>query len=223
MVHLQNKLLNSFSGDNQAILSSHLELVSLPLGTVIYKPYQKLNCVYFPIDCIISMFHLTTEGDSTEISIVGNEGLAGIACFMGEGSMPNLAVVQSAGLAYRLSARELRSQFDNSIDIRSHLLSYIQTLIVQISQTAVCNRHHSIEQRLCRWLLLSLDRLSNNTLMMTHETIANMLGVRREGVTEAAGKLKKLGVISYKRGHIEILDRDKLESCSCECYQAVNH
>lgn len=223
MVHLHNKLLDSFSVDNQMLLSPHLKLVNLPIGKVIYEPYQALDHVYFPTDCIISMFHITADGTSTEISIVGNEGIAGISSFMGGESLPSLAIVQSPGFAYRISASELRNQFDKDIDIRIHLLSYTQALIVQISQTAACNSHHSIEQRLCRWLLLSLDRLSSNNLTMTHESIANMLGVRREGVTEAAGKLKKLGVINYKRGHIEVLDRKKLESCSCECYQEAKH
>lgn len=223
MIHLRNNLLNSFSVDERVQLFPYLKLVNLPLGTIIYEPYQKREYVYFPIDCIISTFYVTADGASAEISIVGNEGISDIACFMGGESTLNLAVVQSEGFAYRLSAAELRKQFNNHTDIRAHLLSYTQSLIVQISQTAVCNRHHSIQQRLCRWLLLSLDRISSNNLTMTHELIASMLGVRREGVTEAAGKLQKLGAISYARGHIKVLDRAKLEFLSCECYEVVKN
>jgi CRP-like cAMP-binding protein len=216
-----NKLLNFFPEETKSKIFPILKLVKLPLGEVIYESGQNLTCVYFPVDSIISLLFVTENGSSAEISVVGNEGLVGIAVFMGGESTPQRAVVQSAGYAYCLSASVLRNEFNNDITVRMLLLRYTQALIAQMAQTAVCNRHHTIDQQLCRWLLLSLDRLRTNNLKMTQELIANMLGVRREGVTEAAGKLQKIGVITYKRGHIKVVDRVKLETLCCECYAVV--
>ncbi len=221
MGQLQNKLLNALSNEAQERIFPQLKLVSLPLGKVIYEASQKLDYVYFPTNCIISLLYVMEDGASAEISVIGNEGLVGIAVFMGGESTPSRAIVQSAGSAYRLPAAELRKEFNSEPDMRLLLLRYTQSLITQMAQTAVCNRHHNIDQQLCRWLLLSLDRLPSNNLTMTQELIANMLGVRREGVTEAAGKLQKLGIITYKRGHICVIDRPRLEIQSCECYQVV--
>ena len=198
-----------------------MELVKLPLGKVLYESGDTLNHVYFPTDSIVSLLYVMENGASGEISVVGNDGLVGISLFMGGNSTPSRAIVQSAGHAYRLSAQRLKDEFDLHSDMMELLLRYTQALMTQMSQTAVCNRHHSIDQQLCRWLLLSLDRLSNNQLKMTQELIANMLGVRREGVTDAAGKLQRAGVISYNRGHITVLDRPRLEQLSCECYAVV--
>ena len=177
--------------------------------------------VYFPIDSIVSLLYVMDSGASAEISLVGNEGLVGIAVFMGGESTPSRALVQSAGHAFSLSGARLKDEFNNDGDIRMLMLRYTQALITQMAQTAVCNRHHSIDQQLCRWLLLSMDRLPSNRLTMTQELIANMLGVRREGVSEAAGKLQNLGVITYQRGMITVLDRPKLEELCCECYSVV--
>ncbi len=177
--------------------------------------------VYFPTDCIVSLMYTMENGASGEISVVGNEGLIGISLFMGGESTLSRAVVQSAGYAYRLPAQRLKDEFNRHSEMLLLMLRYTQTLITQMTQTAVCNRHHSVEQQLCRWLLFSLDRLQGNHLVMTQELIANMLGVRREGVTDAAGKLQKLEVIEYKRGKITVLDRTKLEQMSCECYAVV--
>ncbi len=198
-----------------------LREIDLPLGKEIYAAGQEVETVYFPVDCIISLLYVMLDGHSAEISVVGHEGIVGIAVFMGGNSTPSRAVVQSAGSAYRLPATELRREFDNDAAVRMLLLRYTQALITQMAQTAVCNRHHSIDQQLCRWLLLSIDRLPSNELTMTQELIANMLGVRREGVTEAAGKLQKLSVIQYQRGRITVLDRPRLEELSCECYPVV--
>lgn len=221
MGQLQNKLLNALSTEAQERIFPHLKLVALPLGRVIYEASEKLDYVYFPTDSIISLLYVLEDGASAEISVIGNEGLVGIAVFMGGESTPRRAVVQSGGSAYRLPACELRKEFNSQPNIRWLLLRYTQALIAQMAQTAVCNRHHTIDQQLCRWLLLSIDRLPTNNLTMTQELIANMLGVRREGVTEAAGKLQKLGIITYKRGHISVIDRPSLETQSCECYQVV--
>jgi CRP-like cAMP-binding protein len=193
----------------------------MPLGKSVYEPGTVLRHVYFPVDCIVSLLYVMENGESAEISVVGNEGLVGIALFMGGETTPSRAIVQSAGYAYRLSAQKLKDEFHRNGNLQVLLLSYTQSLITQMSQTAVCNRYHSVDQQLCRWLLLSLDRLPSNKLTMTQELIANMLGVRREGVTDAAGKLQKLGVIQYHRGHITVLDRPKLEHLSCECYGVV--
>jgi CRP-like cAMP-binding protein len=199
----------------------HLKLMKLPLGRVVYEAGQTAQYVYFPADCIISLLYVMLDGASAEISVVGNEGIVGIAVFMGGESTPSRAIVQSAGSAWRLPASELRKEFNGYPEMRMLMLRYTQALLTQMAQTAVCNRHHSIDQQLCRWLLLSLDRLSTKSLTMTQELIANMLGVRREGVTEAAGKLQKLGVITYQRGHIKVINRPQLEHLCCECYDVV--
>lgn len=220
-IPFNNRLLAALPLEAQERIFHHLKLVQLPLGTVVYEAGQHVDYVYFPTDCIISLLYVMVDGASAEISVVGNEGIVGIAVFMGGESTPSRAIVQSGGSAFRLPATELRKEFNTHPDMRMLMLRYTQALITQMAQTAVCNRHHSIDQQLCRWLLLSLDRLSSNALTMTQELIANMLGVRREGVTEAAGKLQKLGVITYQRGHIIVLDRPKLERLCCECYSVV--
>ncbi len=216
-----NRLLAALSVEVRDRLIPQLELCTLPLGQVIYESGDTLKHVYFPTDSIVSLLYLMGNGASAEISVVGNDGLVGISLFMGGESTPSRAVVQSAGFAYRLPARELKQEFARNGDMLQLLLRYTQSLITQMSQTAVCNRHHTVDQQLARWLLLSLDRLRGNQLNMTQELIANMLGVRREGVTEAAGKLQKQGVIEYRRGRIQVLDRPKLEKLSCECYAVV--
>jgi CRP-like cAMP-binding protein len=193
----------------------------MPLGDVLYEPGDVLRHVYFPVDCIVSLLYVLADGSSAEIAIVGNEGLIGIALFMGGETTPNRAIVQSAGGAYRLLGQRIKDEFHRNDTLHDLLLRYTQALITQMAQTAVCNRHHSVDQQLCRWLLMSLDRLSSNQLNMTQELIANMLGVRREGVTEAAGKLQRLGVIHYQRGHITVLDRPRLQALCCECYAVV--
>lgn len=218
---LQNYLLAALSPDVQARLFPQLELVHFPLGTVLYESGDTLRHVYFPTDAIVSLLYVMEDGASAEISVVGNEGVVGVALFMGGESTPSRAVTQSAGHAYRLTGPKLKDEFNRHGDMLHLLLRYTQSLITQMAQTAVCNRHHTIDQQLCRWLLLSMDRLLGNQLTMTQELIANMLGVRREGVTEAAGKLQKLGVIQYNRGHITVLDRPRLEELSCECYAVV--
>ncbi len=217
----QNHLLAALPVEVQNRLFLDLELVSLPLGKVLYESGDTLRHVYFPTDSIVSLLYVMESGASAEISVVGNDGLIGIALFMGGESTPSRGVVQSAGHAYRLPGSRLKEEFNRHTGFLLLMLRYTQALITQMAQTAVCNRHHSIEQQLCRWLLLSLDRLPGNQLTMTQELIANMLGVRREGVTDAAGKLQKLGVIEYNRGHITVLDRPKLEQLSCECYAVV--
>lgn len=217
----QNHLLAALSNEVYDRLLPHLELAALPLGKVLYESGDTLRYVYFPLDCIVSLLYVMKSGASAEISVVGNEGLIGVALFMGGESTTSRAIVQSAGHAYRLKGNLLKSEFNLHGDMLHLMLRYTQSLLTQMAQTAVCNRHHSIDQQLCRWLLLSLDRLPNNELSMTQELIANMLGVRREGVTDAAGKLQKLGVIEYCRGHITVLDRPKLEELCCECYSVV--
>lgn len=217
----QNHLLAALPDPVRERLLPHLEQVALPLGKVIYEPGDRLTHVYFPTDAIVSLLYVMENGASAEICVVGNEGLVGIAVFMGGESTSNRAVVQSAGLAWRLPGQRLKDEFDRHGELLLLMLRYTQSLITQMAQTAVCNRHHSIDQQLCRWLLLSLDRLTGNELNMTQELIANMLGVRREGVTDAAGKLQRLGVIEYSRGHIKVLDRPQLERLSCECYAVV--
>jgi CRP-like cAMP-binding protein len=217
----QNYLLETLSPAERARLYPHLQLVAMPLGKVLYESGDVLRHVYFPTDSIISLLYVLADGASAEISVVGNEGLIGIALFMGGETTPSRAIVQSAGHAYRLIGQHLKDEFHRNGDMQLLLLRYTQSLITQMCQTAVCNRHHSVDQQLCRWLLLSLDRLSSNRLTMTQELIANMLGVRREGVTEAAGKLHRLGVIRYARGQITVLDRPKLEQLCCECYAVV--
>lgn len=202
-------------------LLPHLERIELPLGEVIYESGGELRHVYFPITCIVSLLYVMENGASAEIAVIGNDGMVGVALFMGGDSMPNRAVVQSAGYAYRLRAHLMMQEFNQFGPMMQILLRYTQALITQMAQTAVCNRHHTVDQQLCRWLLLSLDRLPSNQLNMTQELIANMLGVRREGVTEAARKLQQAGLIHYSRGHITILDRSGLEARVCECYQVV--
>ena len=218
---LQNHLLAALPAEAQARLFPHMKPLDLPLGKVLYESGDALRYVYFPTDSIVSLLYVMESGASAEISVVGNEGLIGIAVFMGGESTPSRAIVQSAGSAFSLSSQRLRDEFNGHADMRMRMLRYTQALITQMAQTAVCNRHHSIDQQLCRWLLLSLDRLSSNRLVMTQELIANMLGVRREGVTESAGKLQDLGVIEYHRGKITVLDRAKLEHLCCECYAVV--
>ncbi len=217
----QNRLLAALPDSAKKRFFPRLKLVELNLGDVIYESGQPIEFVYFPTNCIISLLYVMIDGASAEISVVGNEGMAGIAVFMGGDSTPSRTVVQSRGFAYRMPAPELKVEFNNSPEVRVLTLRYTQALITQMSQTAVCNRHHSIDQQLCRWLLLSLDRLPDNQLTMTQELIANMLGVRREGVTEAAGKLQKANVIEYHRGHITVTDRPRLEALCCECYAVV--
>jgi len=218
---LQNHLLAALPEDARQRLFPHMKLVDLPLGKVLYESGDALHHVFFPTDAIVSLLYVMESGASAEISVVGNEGLIGIAVFMGGESTPSRAIVQSAGSAFSLPSQRLRTEFNAYADMRMLMLRYTQALITQMAQTAVCNRHHSIDQQLCRWLLLSLDRLTSHQLVMTQELIANMLGVRREGVTEAAGKLQDLGVIEYQRGKITVLDRPRLEQLCCECYAVV--
>lgn len=217
----QNHLLAALPADVQGRLFPHLELVPMPLGKVLYESGDSLRSVYFPTDSIISLFYVMENGSSAEIAGVGNEGMLGISLFMGGESTPNRAMVQCAGHAYRLLGQRLKDEFGRHGEMLVLMLRYTQSLITQMSQTAVCNRHHSVDQQLCRWLLLTLDRLPGNRLTMTQELIANILGVRREGITDAAGKLQRLGVIEYSRGQITVLNRPKLEKLSCECYAVV--
>jgi CRP-like cAMP-binding protein len=198
-----------------------LEAVDLPLGKVLYESGSTMSHVYFPTTAIVSLLYVLEDGASAEIAVVGREGLVGISLFMGGESTPSRAVVQSAGKGYRMRASVVKEEFDRSSAVLHLLLRYTQALITQMTQTAVCNRHHSLDQQLCRWLLLSLDRLDGSELKMTQELIANMLGVRREGVTEAALRLQSAGLISYTRGHIKVLDRAALEQRTCECYAVV--
>jgi CRP-like cAMP-binding protein len=217
----QNHLLDALPKSDYERIASHLELVSMKLGDVLYEPGVQLRYVYFPTTSIVSLLYVMENGASAEIAIVGNEGILGISLFMGGDTTPSRAVVQGAGHAFRLRAELLKSEFGRFGPTMQLLLRYTQALITQMSQTAVCNRHHSVDQQLCRWLLLSLDRLQSNELSMTQELIANMLGVRREGVTEAAGKLQDAQLIRYRRGRITVLDRPGVEARSCECYQVV--
>jgi CRP-like cAMP-binding protein len=212
-----NQLLASLPDDARARIVPHLKLEKLPLGQVIYEAGQHLDYVYFPVDSIVSLLIQTVDGASAEICVIGNDGVVGISVFMGGENTPSRAIVQSAGSTYRLPATEFRKEFNHSPDVRMIMLHYTQALITQMAQTAVCNRHHHIEQQLCRWLLLSLDRLADSELIMTQELIANMLGVRREGVTQAAGKLQKQGIIRYHHGRILVRDRPRLEALCCEC------
>jgi CRP-like cAMP-binding protein len=198
-----------------------LEPVNLSLGQVIYESGRSLSHVYFPTSAIVSLLYVMESGASAEIAVVGFEGVVGISLFMGGETTPSRAVVQSAGQAYRMPSKLIKEEFGRSLDVMHLLLRYTQSLITQMAQTAVCNRHHTVDQQLCRWLLLSLDRLRGNELVMTQELIANMLGVRREGVTEAALKLARAGLLSYARGHIKVLDREGLEARTCECYGVV--
>jgi CRP-like cAMP-binding protein len=216
-----NHLLNALPAIVMERLLPDLELVPMPLGAVLYESGDVLRHVYFPIDCIVSLLHVMESGASAEIAVVGNEGVVGVSLFMGGESTPSRAIVQSGGIAYRLLGQRLKDEFNRHGEVMLLMLRYTQSLITQMAQTAACNRHHTIDQQLCRWLLLSLDRLSGQRLTMTQELIANMLGVRREGVTDAAGKLQRLGIIHYQRGEITVLDRPLLEANSCECYAVV--
>ena len=217
----RNHLLDALPTSDYERLAPHLQLVPMELGAALYEPGARMRYVYFPTTSIVSLLYVMEDGASAEIAIVGNEGMLGISLFMGGETTPSRAVVQSAGQGFRLKAQMLKDEFGRFGPMLRLLLRYTQALITQMAQTAVCNRHHSVDQQLCRWLLLSLDRLSSNELSMTQELIANMLGVRREGVTEAAGKLQDAGLIRYHRGKITVLDRQGLESRSCECYQVV--
>jgi len=217
----KNRLLAVLPDAEFKRLSPYLECIPLKLGAVLYEPGVALQHVYFPTDCIISLLYVMKDGASAEIAVVGNEGIVGISLFMGGETTPSRAVVQSAGNALRLDGQLLKAEFNRSDIVHNLLLRYTQALLTQMAQTAVCNRHHSIEQQLCRWLLLSLDRLPNSSLIMTQQLIANMLGVRREGVTESAGKLQEAGLINYRRGKITVLNRPALERSCCECYAVV--
>jgi len=218
---MQNHLLDALLTADFDRLSPNLEVVELPLGHVLYESGGLLKYLYFPTNAIISLLYVMENGASAEIAVVGNEGILGISLFMGGETTSSRAVVQSAGYGYRIKSNYLKNEFNRAGPVQRLLLRYTQALITQMAQTAVCNRHHTIEQQLCRWLLLSLDRLTSDELSMTQELIANMLGVRREGVTEAAGKLQKAGLIIYTRGRIKVIDRPGLEKRSCECYQVV--
>ena len=217
----KNHLLASLAGDEWQRWLPLLEHVELPLGHVLHESGKTLSHVYFPTTAIVSLLYVLENGASAEIAVVGNEGLVGVSLFMGGGSTPSRAVVQSAGQGFRLKAKTMKDEFDRGGPVLHLLLRYTQALITQMAQTAVCNRHHSLDQQLCRWLLLSLDRLEGAELVMTQELIANMLGVRREGVTEGASKLQNAGLITYSRGHITVLDRPGLEQRTCECYLVV--
>jgi CRP-like cAMP-binding protein len=217
----QNHLLAALAMDEYQRLASHLERVELTLGDSLVESGKVLRHVYFPTDCIVSLLCVMDDGDSTEIAVVGAEGIVGISLFMGGETTPSRAIVQSAGIAYRLKGQLLKDEFYRAGPLQHLLLRYTQALITQMAQTAVCNRHHSLDQQLCRWLLLSLDRLPTDELVMTQELIANMLGVRREGVTASAVKLQRAGLIAYHRGHIRVLDRPGLEARVCECYAVV--
>jgi len=217
----QNHLLAALPADEYARLLPDLELIPMPLGHVLYEPGVQMRHVYFPTTSIVSLLYVMEDGASAEIAVVGNEGVVGVSLFMGGESTTSRAVVQSNGHAYRLKAQLLKDEFFRAGPMQRLLLRYTQALLTQMAQTAVCNRHHSLDQQFCRWLLLSLDRLSSNELIMTQELIANMLGVRREGVTEAAGNVQRAGLISYNRGRITVLDRPGLEARACECYAVV--
>jgi CRP-like cAMP-binding protein len=218
---LQNHILKALPEAVRERLFPHLKLTTLPRGAVLYEAGSPLREVYFPTDSIVSLLYVLENGASAEISVVGNEGAIGVSMFIGGETTSSRAIMQSGGSAYRLSGRRLKQEFERHGDMLHILLRYTQSLLTQMAQTAVCNRHHNVEQQLCRWLLLSLDRLPTNKLTVTQELIATMLGVRREGVTAAAGRLQKLGVIKYVRGQITVLDRPQLEQLSCECYALV--
>ena len=217
----QNHLLAALPTSEFEPLAAHLELVPLLLGQMLYEPDSQLQHAYFPTTAIVSLHYVMESGASAETAGVGNEGVVGISLFMGGNTTPSSAVVQTAGHAYRLERHKLKDAFDRAGLLQRVLLRYTQALITQMAQTAVCNRHHSLEQQLCRWLLLTVDRLPSNELIMTQELVASMLGVRREGITEAAGNLQRAGLISYRRGHIAVLDRRGLEKHACECYAVV--
>ncbi|GAB3252619.1 Crp/Fnr family transcriptional regulator [Chitinimonas naiadis] len=217
----QNHVLAALTAEEYERLLPHLTLVALTLGEALSESGGHMQYLYFPLDTIVSLLYVMEDGATAEIAVVGNEGVLGISLFMGGETATSRAVVQSTGHAYRIATQPLMQEFNRASTLQRLLLRYTQALIAQMSQTAVCNRHHSVDQQLCRWLLLSLDRLHTDELDMTQELISNMLGVRREGVTEAAGKLQGAGLIQYSRGHIKVLDRAGLEARSCECYQVV--
>lgn len=217
----QNHLLGAIPEAEWERFAPHLVPVVLALGDVLYESGNDQPYVYFPTDSIVSLLYVMADGASAEIAIVGNEGLVGVSLFMGGGTTPNRAVVQSAGRAFRMKAQFIRDEFFQAAPVQQLFLRYTQALLTQMAQTVACNRHHSVDQQLCRWLLMSLDRLNSNELRMTHELIANMLGVRREGVTEAAGKLQEAGIIEYSRGRVRVLDRPHMERLVCECYEVV--
>ena len=217
----QNHILAALPPADFERLAAHLELVPLPLGEILYEPGSQLQHAYFPTTAIVSLHYVTESGASAETAGVGNEGVVGISLFMGGDTTPSSAVVQTAGHAYRLERRLLKQEFDRGGLLHRVLLRYTQALMTQMNQTAACNRHHSVEQQLCRWLLLTLDRLPSNELVMTQDLVASMLGVRREGITEAAGNLQRGGLIRYRRGHISVLERPGLEAAACECYAVV--
>ncbi|MFZ6673125.1 Crp/Fnr family transcriptional regulator [Undibacterium sp. Xuan67W] len=218
---MQNHLLAALPEDDFGRISKDLELVRLAHNVSLYESGMRLQHVYFPTTCIVSLMYVLEDGASAEIAVVGNEGIVGVSMFMGGETTPNRAVVQSEGYAYRLRGQLLRDEFDRAGSVLRVLLRYTQALITQMTQTAVCNRHHTVEQQLCRWLLLSLDRRSTNSVTMTQQMIANLLGVRRERVTEAAGNLQRAGLISYSRGAIDVLNRPGLEETVCECYGVI--
>jgi len=217
----QNHLLAALPTEEFERLSAHLELVSMPIGKMLYEPNEQLQHAYFPTTCIVSLHYVMESGASAETAGVGNEGVVGVSLFMGGNTTSSSAVVQTAGNAYRLERRLLKQEFDRAGALQRLLLRYTQALMTQMTQTSVCNRHHSVEQQLCRWLLLTLDRLPTNELVMTQELVASMLGVRREGITEAAGNMQRAGYINYRRGHISVLNRSGLEAHTCECYAIV--
>jgi CRP-like cAMP-binding protein len=217
----QNHLLAALPTAEFDRLAKHLEPVAMPLGQILYEPGSQLQHAYFPTTAIVSLHYVTESGASAETAGVGNEGIVGIALFMGGNTTPSSAVVQTAGHGYRLERGKLMEEFNRGGLMHRLLLRYTQALITQMNQTAACNRHHSLEQQLCRWLLLTLDRLSSNELVMTQELVASMLGVRREGITESAGNLQRAGFIRYRRGHIAVIERSGLEATACECYAVV--
>jgi CRP-like cAMP-binding protein len=217
----QNHLLAAVPAKEFASFRAHLELVPMPLGKMLYVPDEQMEHAYFPTTSIVSLHYITESGATAEMAGVGNEGMVGVSLYMGGNSTPSSAVVQTAGAAYRLERGMLLQEFNRAGTLQRLLLRYTQALMTHMAQTAVCNRHHTVEQQLCRWLLLTLDRLPTNLLVMTQDLVANMLGVRREGITEAAGNLQRFGFISYRRGHIAVLDRSGLEKHSCECYEVV--
>lgn len=217
----QNYLLGAVPAEALLRLTPHLERVALPLGQVLFESGRKTGYVFFPIDCVVSLLCVTEDGESAEIAMVGNEGIVGVTLFMGGDTTPSLATVLNPGVAFRLNARYLTEEFARCQDVRRLLLQYTQAMLSEIAQTATCNRHHSVEQQLCRLLLLCLDRSASSDLSMTHDLISNMLGLRHEGITQAAGQLQREGLIDYRRGHIRVLDRARLERRSCECYAVV--
>ena len=216
-----NHILSALPNDEFGFLAPYLELIAMPLGEMIYEPGMQLQHAYFPTTSIVSLHYVMESGSSAEFAGVGNEGMVGISLFMGGDTTSSSAVVQTAGQAYRIERRILKREFDRSGLLQKLLLRYTQALMTQMSQTAACNRHHSVEHQLCRWLLLTLDRMPTNDLIITQELVAGMLGVRREGITEAAGNLQRAGFINYRRGHISVLDRDGLDKNVCECYAVV--